>query len=257
MSFFTYQQYSSSYFIETTKILVVAHYNEDLDWLNLFIGDRIPYIVYTRSNDSFIRHAIPINKGREPVVYLRYIVDHYFNLPSLIAFIHGHRSSWHQKDPSDIVVALRALQWNKYTYMPLTSIMTETNYQLIDGNEQATVNFHLWQAVLQRELGSPPINGIKAPCCATFVVKREAILAHPKEFYSNISNYLLNNSYADHLTARTLEYTWHLIFGQPAEIAYRTCDIFICDVNGNISVQLAEQDEKSHNADDHSIFSIN
>lgn len=208
--------------------------------MDLYIGDRIPH-VYTRSNDSLIRHGIPINKGREPVVYLRYIVDHYFNLPSLIAFVHGHRSSWHQKDPSDIVVALRALQWNKYTYMPLTTMMTQAVYQSIDGDQQATVNFHLWQAVLQRELGSPPKDGIKAHCCATFVVKREAILAHPKVFYSNIIDYLLASSYPDQLTGRTLEYTWHVIFGQPAHIRYETCDIFTCDVNGNVSVQLAEE----------------
>ena len=60
-------------------------------------------------NYSICEKSIPINKGREPVVYLCYIVDHYSNLPSLIAFVHGHRLSWHQKDPSDIVVALRAL----------------------------------------------------------------------------------------------------------------------------------------------------
>ena len=84
-------------------------------------------------------------------------------------------------------------------------------------------------------------NGIKAPCCATFVVKQEAILDHPTVFYSNIIDYLLASSDSDQLTTRTLEYTWHLIFGQPAHISYQTCDIFTCDANGNISVQLAEE----------------
>ena len=226
-----------------TKMLVVAHYNEDLDWLNLFIGEQIPYIVYTRSNNSLARHSIGINKGREPVVYLRYIVDHYSNLPSLIAFVHAHRTSWHQKDPSNIVVALRALQWDKYTYMPLTSSITQTTFEPLAEDQQAKVNFELWQAVLEKELGSPPDDGIKAPCCATFVVKREAILAHPKIFYSNIMDYILATSHSDLLTGRTLEYTWHLIFGQPPHINYRSCDLFVCDAKGDISVELAEENE--------------
>ncbi len=224
-----------------TKMIVVSHYNEDLDWLDLFIGEQIPHIVYTRSSDSLARHTIPVNKGREAVVYLRYIVDYYSNLPSVIAFVHAHRTSWHQKDPSDVVVALRALQWNKYNYMPLTSAMTNSIFKLNTGDLQATVNYELWQAVLRKELGPPPPNGIQAPCCASFVVKREAILAHPKMFYSNISDYILASQYSDQKTGRTLEYTWHLIFGQPTHVSYRTCDLFVCDSSGRISVQLAEK----------------
>jgi hypothetical protein len=224
-----------------TKIIVVSHYNEDLDWLNLFIAEKIPYIVYTRSSDPLTVHNIAINKGREAVAYLRYIVDHYSNLPALIAFVQAHRTAWHQKSPSDIVVALRALQWNKYNYMPLTSIITKAVFKLNTRNRQATINYELWRDVLQKELGPPPINGTKTHCCASFVVKKEAILAHPKMFYSNISDYIVASRYSDHLTGRTLEYTWHMIFGEPAHIHYKTCDIFVCDSNGSISVQLAEK----------------
>jgi hypothetical protein len=225
-------------------MIVVSHYNEDLDWLDLFIGEQIPHIVYTRSSDPLARHNIRINKGREAVAYLRYIVDHYSNLPSIIAFVHAHRTSWHLKDPSDIVVALRALQWNKYNYMPLTiNSMTDAIFRLHTKVPQATVNYELWRDVLQKELGPPPQNGIKAPCCATFVVKREAILAHSKIFYSNIIDYIVASPHSDQFTGRTLEYTWHMIFGQPAHVSYDKCDIFVCDSNRTISVQLAEKNK--------------
>jgi hypothetical protein len=225
-------------------MIVVSHYKEDLDWLDLFIGEQIPHIVYTRSNDTLARHNIRINKGREAVAYLRYIVDYYSNLPSVIAFVHGHRRSWHQKDPSDIVVALRALQWNKYNYMTLTSMMTRRKFKLNKQDRQEQVNYELWRDVLQKELGPPPEDGIEAPCCASFVVKREAILAHPKTFYSNISDYIVASGHSDQSTGRTLEYTWHMIFGEPARVNYKKCDIFVCDVNGTISVQLAEKNRK-------------
>lgn len=224
-----------------TRMIVISHFNEDLDWLPLFIGQQIPYIVYTRSNDYLARHSIKINKGREAVAYLRYIVDNYANLSSSIAFIHAHRTSWHQKNPSDIVVALRTIQWHKYPYMPLTDTRTASSFQLHSTDQQLKVNFELWRDVLQKELGPPPTNGVETYCCASFVAKKEAILAHPKEFYSKIIDYMIASPYSDQLTGRTLEYTWHMIFGQSAHINYRTCDIFVCDSNGTISVTLADK----------------
>ncbi|UJR17233.1 hypothetical protein I4U23_004128 [Adineta vaga] len=217
-----------------SKIIVVSHFKEDLSWLDLYIGDRIAHIVYTRSSNALINH------GREPVAYLQYIVDHYSNLPSLIAFIHGHRTSWHQKDPSDIVVALRALRWNKYSFMPLTSVTTHALFQPNSSSLQEVVNYQLWRDVLQEELGSPPANGTKGHCCATFAVRKEEILKHTKNFYTNIIDYILASSHSDQLTGRTLEYTWHMIFGQPSVIHFKPCDLFFCDERGSISVELAK-----------------
>ncbi|CAF1447938.1 unnamed protein product [Rotaria sordida] len=59
---------------------------------------------------------------------------------------------------------------------------------------------------LKKELGPAPANGIRTHCCATFAVKREAILTHPTIVYSNILDYLLTTSYSDYYTSRTLEY---------------------------------------------------
>ncbi|CAF1102120.1 unnamed protein product [Rotaria sp. Silwood1] len=226
---------------QLSKTVVVSHFHENLDWLDLLVDDQISYVVYTRSAEPLTHyHRIAINKGREAIVYLRYIVDHYSNLPSSIAFVQAHRTSWHQKDPSDIVIALRTLQWNKYTYMPLTSTRTYNLYKQNSFDLQERVNYELWQAVLQKELGPSPINGTYTYCCATFAVKREAILAHPTIFYSNIIDYILTSQHSDQLTGRTLEYTWHMIFGEPTHINYRTCDISVCDSRGIISVSLAK-----------------
>lgn len=219
------------------KIIVVSHFQENLGWLDLLVADKIPHIVYTRlANSPAHYHKMSINKGREAVAYLKYIVDHYSDLPSSIAFVHGHRTSWHQKDPSDMVRALRALRWHKYNYAPLTSVLTHSMFRLHTKDPQEKVNYELWRDVLQTELGPMPIYGISTHCCATFVVKREAILTHPKAFYSNIYDYILNSPYSDQLTGRTLEYTWHMIFGQPARTIYKMCDVFFCDSRGSISV---------------------
>jgi hypothetical protein len=125
--------------------------------------------------------------------------------------------------------------------MPLTSVKAKAFFKLNTPDPQTVVNYELWRDVLQKELGSPPVNGIRTHCCASFVVKREAILTHPKVFYSKIIDYILASRHSDQLTGRTLEYTWHMIFGQPAHINYKKCDIFVCDATGSISIQLAEK----------------
>ena len=79
------------------------------------------------------------------------------------------------------------------------------------------MNFELWRDVLQQELGPPPPKGAKTHCCATFVIRREAILTHSRAFYSRILEYILTSPYSDRSTGRTLEYTWHIIFGEKPE----------------------------------------
>jgi hypothetical protein len=217
-------------------MVVISHYEEDIDWPDLYIGEKIPHIVYTHKNDSLALHYVPNNKGREANAYLQFIIDYYSNLPQLIAFVHAHRTAWHQIDPPDIVIALRALQWNKYTYMPLNNVISTSEYIANSANEQEVANYEFWQTCLKDKFGPPPKNGIKTHCCATFVVKREAILAHPKQFYKCINDYITASRFSTGITSRAIEYTWHVIFGEPTHITYKTCDIFICDSQGNITV---------------------
>ncbi|KAF7555935.1 hypothetical protein G7Z17_g1817 [Cylindrodendrum hubeiense] len=39
--------------------------------------------------------SLPQNKGNEAMVYLTYLIDHYDNLPEVMVFMHGHRTTWH------------------------------------------------------------------------------------------------------------------------------------------------------------------
>lgn len=52
---------------------------------------------------------------------------------------------------------------------------------------------------------------------------------------------MLASSRSDLATGQTLEFTWHIIFGEKPKLKYQTCDIFYCDSNGTISVELAEK----------------
>ena len=69
-------------------MIVVARYNENLDWLNKFTG--IPVTIYNKG-EKIDRESIRVeNVGRESDTYLRYIIDNYSNLAPLTYFVQGN-----------------------------------------------------------------------------------------------------------------------------------------------------------------------
>jgi hypothetical protein len=70
------------------KIIVVARYNEDLNWVS---KTQIPYIIYNKGEENIDLSYISIpNEGREGETYLKYIIDNYDNLPDYIIFCQGN-----------------------------------------------------------------------------------------------------------------------------------------------------------------------
>lgn len=52
------------------------------------------HIIYVADQPS-PENGLPENKGNEALPYLTYLIDNYENLPEVMVFMHGHRSSWH------------------------------------------------------------------------------------------------------------------------------------------------------------------
>ncbi len=72
--------------------IVVAHYKEDLGWLESIDGHNV--IVYDKNPDEVsvfpgATHIRLPNRGRESHTYLRYIVDNYYSLPDYVCFLQG------------------------------------------------------------------------------------------------------------------------------------------------------------------------
>lgn len=78
--------------------IVIAHYNEDISYL-----DNIQYPFTLISTHSIPKETFP-NKGNEAGTYLKYIIDNYNNLPDYIAFLHGHNTASHRNTPSAILL---------------------------------------------------------------------------------------------------------------------------------------------------------
>ena len=76
------------------RMLIVAHYRENLSWLQHV--SYLPSIIYQADNAS-ASHKVVRNMG-ETAAYLQYIVDHYDVLPKQMAFVHAHRKAKHMPD---------------------------------------------------------------------------------------------------------------------------------------------------------------
>lgn len=66
--------------------LVIAHYNEDLTWLDSLTNT---YTLYCKGAPVDRPHLQLENKGRESDTFLRYILENYHTLPNLIGFLQG------------------------------------------------------------------------------------------------------------------------------------------------------------------------
>ena len=74
--------------------IVVARYNENLDWLKPLGKENYNFIVYNKGNDDidrdFFDNVIQLeNIGREGHTYLYHIIKHYRNLSDATMFIQG------------------------------------------------------------------------------------------------------------------------------------------------------------------------
>lgn len=69
--------------------LVVARYNESLEWLD-DLPEEITYTVYNKGEDDITQPNIKVpNVGRESETYIRYILENYNKLPETVCFCQG------------------------------------------------------------------------------------------------------------------------------------------------------------------------
>jgi hypothetical protein len=71
--------------------IIVSRFNEDLKWTLEYPFNKFQYIVYNKGNqDIDIPNTSVPNVGRESDTYLRFIIDHYNDLPDKIIFCQGN-----------------------------------------------------------------------------------------------------------------------------------------------------------------------
>ncbi|KAF2725441.1 hypothetical protein K431DRAFT_280810 [Polychaeton citri CBS 116435] len=175
-----------------------------------------------RNKDS--RLHIPMNKGREAMVYLSWIIDNYDHLPWAAIMLHGHAEAWHQLD--NIVRMVRGINLEALAQAGYISFRCAwfpscpAELRLIDHDAIAWGNRDMAETieeVLSRDWSSlfpneplPPT--VASQCCAQFAVTRAAITRRPKEHYKRLRSWLIDSSLDDERSGRVLEKLWAYIF---------------------------------------------
>ncbi|EWC48898.1 hypothetical protein DRE_00203 [Drechslerella stenobrocha 248] len=213
-------QYNRSVIMGKTK-------SEDGSWVKGKLASWRPVVYSVDEPTSQEYLHIPVNKGKEAMPYLTYIIDYYDDLSDINVFAHAHEKAWPQAWHNEllggdysIVTMLERLQLEnvrKSGYVNLRCNGTpgcpaELHPTRKDFKKDSIeIGFRkLWEHLYGNRLFPSEVG---VACCAQFAVTRERIRERPKAFYESVRSWILWTDEQD--PGRTLEYFWHIIFGMP------------------------------------------
>ena len=195
-----------------------------------------------------------VNKGREAMAYLTFLIDYWGKLPRTIAFVHAHRGgyplAWHNDnaDYSNVasLQALRIPYLQEQGYVNLrcnTAPGCPSQFNLGDdgGSISDEEMREAWQEIFG---GREPIpKRIGAACCSQFAVGKEQVLLRPQSEYKQMRKWLLETKLDDHKAGRIMEYIWHVIFRRPAVFCPPIEECY-CKVYGACDLNLGQQQQQ-------------
>ncbi|KAE8356969.1 hypothetical protein BDV28DRAFT_126001 [Aspergillus coremiiformis] len=216
------------------RTLVVAKVQgADTNWVDILVEEdsRLSSAVYTvdapKTNDSVL--TVPMNKGHEVMVYLTYIIDHFFQLSDVTIFMHSDQIAWHNNDLLDMDSArmVRRLQ-NDYVYKkgytnlrcqhdpgcPARIRPSPAGGQYNPDVPEAVVVGESWTSLFHEE--AMPA-ALAQPCCSQFAVSAEVIRRVPLMNYVAYRKWLMETDLDDNLSGRVWESLWQWIFAGKAE----------------------------------------
>lgn len=162
-----------------------------------------------------------MNKGKEALAYLTYIIDHYTTLPQIMVFIHSHRHSPKPIQHNDAynydsVRSIRSLQLSQVLssgYVNLRCVL-DPGCKPSQTRNNPHVRPEYWAQIFGNETAFP--EQIGAACCAQFAVSRESVRKRKLSQYVHFREWLLATKLDDEMSGRVFEYLWHIIFGKDA-----------------------------------------
>ncbi|WEW57283.1 hypothetical protein PRK78_002748 [Emydomyces testavorans] len=203
------------------KQLVVASLKSDnVSWLEENLPDwhANVYVV----DDPKAKLMVPMNKGRESMVYLTYIIDHYDRLPDYMVFMHGQRYQWHNDDPIydgvPIIRSLRLPYVEGVGFAPLRCTWVPgcpaEIYPLnpSENGRPARIAAERAYAPAFRTLfpNMRVPKEVGATCSSQFAATRERVRQRRKSDYERMRQWLIETDLDDAISGRVMEYAWHM-----------------------------------------------
>ena len=187
--------------------VVVAHYNENLDWCTS-LQNEYNIVIYSKTDRKY--NFIDINKGQEVAMYIKYFIDNYNNLPDKILFLHGHQMAYHQDHTSDYII--KNVNWDLNDYF---SVGRRGHYEELSSSSENSEGAFNWVKdnwyIFQNKLEFPK-DGLFFYPNGQFVVSKECITQYEQSFWFNLYKWLLTTNIEDRITSRIFEYVWNYIF---------------------------------------------
>lgn len=199
------------------KALVLSSVGDEIVWTLQRLPDfcTLPYARDSATDRAFV--ALP-NRGKEAGVYLRFIVDHYDNLPDRTVFLHGHGDGgWHQGHLVPILRHLNysldfaAVNWFDDYSMGWGTI---ENSEGAGGREYWEVMNATWTTLFEPAFGIPMPDRITCPKSAQFMVSRERVRRFPLAWYQSALRWIETQTlFEEQIWAGfVFEYFWPMAF---------------------------------------------
>lgn len=207
----------------SVELVVASLSTENTSWIAEQLPDWDARIYHV--DDASAALTVPLNKGKEAMVYLTWIIDSYNNLPDIAIFTHASRFQWHNDDPDyDGLAVLRKLQLSYveaqgYVNLRCTWILgcpveirpLEDENSVDEYKKAARAFKKSFEEILP---GEEVPEAVGQSCCAQFAVTRASILARDRSAYEGMRQWILDTDLQDHESGRVFEYMWHIIFGK-------------------------------------------
>ncbi len=200
--------------------IVVAHYNEDIDWLKPWADNLIIYHKWKETEPRFpVKNWVKLpNVWREAHTYLTHIVENYDNLADVTVFTQGRVCDQME---SNLSISEYIQETKKYWFSCKKLSFTPTF--LLDKKGRITIHgtpesekieqislSHYYPLIFWAKKKLPII--LSMFCCANFWVIRKNIHFRTKAFYKKILNIRLLSLYAWSTEPYCLEVLWYHIF---------------------------------------------
>jgi hypothetical protein len=188
---------------------VVSRYKKNTDWCYKLKNINKFYIYDKETPEN--EYNIPVNKGQEASVYLKYIIDHYDNLGDFTFFIHDDEYAWHHSGSIiklfDEAVASNKLYYNINDRNVLGSIISNKWYiEILNWYDDFIERYIPIRSLPQKDWT------LNHRGSAQFLVHKSLITKLPREFYENLYEWITTTHLTNEKTSRFLEWTWHIFW---------------------------------------------
>ena len=223
----------------TTVVLGRLHDDEEsVSWVTTRLENITTEALYVVDDESAPLH-LKKNHGRESMVYLKYVLDHYDNLNDITFFFHAHANTWHNN------LLLRGDSATTINRMNREYVMEQgyvnSRCDLAPGcpkwikfdptQREHTSHFtrfadmftpEKWRDFFPDAEDLPRY--LSAPCCAQFAVSKERIRSNPRQVYEKLHDWIGQDPF-DGFSGRFMEYTWQYLFLRREEVCpnIKTC----------------------------------